>query len=144
MTYILVNKKRFARVWHLQPSEHWPFRKWMLSLRDQRKSLSGWPCFVWMWRLELSIDSDVYSDGKRIYGWMLSLIIPWCGLTVHWKHPNVMSFMTRETSAAFSWKHRPGFTFREGELFFLKTKEKRWKVWTFRNRLTQVKLVDIK
>jgi hypothetical protein len=143
MTYILVNKKRFARVWNIQPSEHWPFRKWILKC-VKSGDMSGWPAFWWMWRLQLSIDSDVYSDGKRIYGWMLALICPWAGLTIHWKHPNVMSFMTRETSAEFSWKHPRRFAYKVGDLFFRETRKRTWRTWSFENRLTQVKLVDIR
>jgi hypothetical protein len=127
----------------IQPSEHWPLRKWLLERGKQRR-MNGWPCFFWMWRIQFSIDSDVYSDGKRIYGWMLSIIVPWCALTLHWKHPNVNMFMTRETSAEWSWKHPRGFAWGEGARFFLETRKKTWRIWTFSNRLTQVKLVDIR
>src|SRR5271165_5925196 len=139
MTYILVNKKHYARVWNIQPSEHWPLRKWILACGKAGR-MDGWPCFWWMWRFQFSIDSDVYSDGKRIYGWMLSLVTPWACLIIHWKHPNIDMFMTRETSVEFSWSPPKGWKFIEGARFFLKTRKKTWRIWTFQNRLTQVKL----
>jgi hypothetical protein len=143
MGYVLVNRKRYARVWNIQPSEHWPLRKWMLKRRDERK-MSGWPCFWWMWRIEFAIDSDVYSDNKRVFGWSLMLMIPWCSLRLHWKCPNVDSFMTRETSAEFAWQHRRKWQCVEGDVMFFKSKKRVWRTWGFSNRLTQVKLTDLR
>jgi hypothetical protein len=143
MTYVLVNRKRYARVWNFQPSEHWPLRKWILRCRD-KKDLNGWPCFWWMWRLEFAIDSDVYSDDKRVFGWSLMLNTPWAGFRFHWKCPNVDSFMTRETSFERSWDHRKGWAYQEGALMYRQSKKKVWRTWSFMNRLTQVKLVDLR
>lgn len=143
MTYVLVNRKRFAHTWNFQPSEHWPLRKWILKRRNQKK-MDGWPCWWWMWRAELSIDSDVYSDNNRIYGWSLMLLCPWACLRFHWKCPNVDSFMTRETSLEFSWDHPKGWKYVEGAMYLKVTKKKVWRTWSFSNRLTQVKLVDIR
>ena len=142
MAYILVEKKRFARVWNIQPSEHWPLRKWILEKRATY-NMSGWPVFWWLWRIELSIDSDVYSDGKRVNGWSVSLATPWAMASFYWKHPYCAMFMDRKTSAEFSWQHRKGWPYSEGDLMFLQTRKKTWRTWSFRNRLTQVKLTDI-
>lgn len=143
MGYVLVNRKRYARVWDLQPSEHWPLRKWILACRD-RHNMDGWPCFWWMWKLELSIDSDVYSNNKRVFGWSVAATTPWAAFQFHWKHPHIEVFMGRQTSYCLSWQHRRRWVVREGDLLFLKDKRKVWRRWSFSNRLTQVKLTDIR
>lgn len=143
MAYILVEKKRFARVWNLQPSERWPLRKWILKRRDERK-LDGWPCFWLLWRVELSIDSDVYSDGKRVNGWSLICIIPWAMATITWKHPHPWEMCVRQTSAEVGWNHHKGWRYEEGAMYFKVFKSKVWRRWSWFNRLTQVKLTDIK
>jgi hypothetical protein len=97
-----------------------------------------------MWRLELSVDSDVYSDGKRVNGWSLLLMTPWASLAWYRKHPHSEVFMGRQTSVELSWKHREGWPYREGDLMYLKSRKKTWRTWSFRNRLTQVKLTDIR
>jgi hypothetical protein len=143
MGYVLVNRKRYARVWNLQPSEHWPLRKWILAC-SHKHELNGWPSFWLMWRLELSIDSDVYSNDKRVFGWSVAAWTPWFGAILHWKHPSFDVFMGRQTSAELLWKHVRGWRYVEGAVMFSETRKKVWRTWSFSNRLTQVKLTDIR